>query len=541
MYKKILIGATLLLVVAVLVITATWFIHASAIKKDVVEKLALLNTENSNLSYEAITTSGFPSSMTVSIVKPHFTGRMDKIIAASDFQKMFNQGVLPEWNEDYLLDGNIEISVNAISNKFTLVSHGNWIGKGSIGGQPISLTSESSGDSICELQMKHGNGIFGNLWNFYSLMNIHETFAHDFRSFDCYNSGGKVINGDTKEVVISNGPVRFHIDHTPNGNLSSGRFYLLSTDLEATKASDAIYTIYYKMLAPKLQASLPSVYGKQNVEIDMSYNGPNDFKNQDVKKLPLDISINKFHLASNASISDITLRVTSDIKNDARTASLAYKSEFTATELFQALLKQELNAIVNSVISGATPANPGIREKLASMPPESIESLIVTIIPNLAAQGKMVTRVEASYNGDENFTSGQATLNALELSSALYGITASGSAKRDKSSPMPSGSMAILCNNCFKMIDDGIGYFNRIRYAISVLQPGKVSNVNFPPETVQGIKNFLIALNPNAGNTGIIKFDIINNGSGATTVNGRSMAEVISLFSQNVTSTINKK
>lgn len=543
MRKLIILGLVTFVLISISALGITWLNRANAVKKDIADQLAILNTGDSRISYEAITASGFPFSMNISIVKPHFTGRIDKLLENLHMKEALRISTLPEWSEDYTLDGSIDLNVNALSNKFKMVMRGNWAGKGNINGKTVALTSQSAGDSTCSLELKRTSGMFDNLWNFYSLRDNRETFIENFRSFDCVNTGGKMINDETKEVISSYDGMRVYLTRAPQAGGSSIRFYLQVKDVETTKSYDDIYAIYSQAFYPNKPFSLPSVYGKQNIEFDISYNGTEDWKNPEARNIPLEIKINKFYISSAVYQTTMNLSLTHELKNDTRNANITFRIETTATELLRTLLKDKLREAADSVISGEAPLSSEIKEKLANLSPEAVDKLILSIIPDFASLGKMVEAIDASYSGTKDFTSSQVNLALFEFSATPYGLTATGSANRDKSNPVPSGNLSISCNNCLKMIDDAIDYFKRVQAAAHIFNSEKSVVTDISPESVQAVKDVLLELSKQGASEdkNNLKFDIINSGAAELTINGRKLSDVMGLFGNRVEPTLKKK
>lgn len=535
MRNLILIGLAAFFLMMAATVSVMWWTRSIAVKKQVETMVESFNTglknKDSSLTYESISVSGFPFTMNVTIAKPHFAGRMDKILDDPKIKESLGIKALPEWSEDIAIDGKVVFGVDALSNKFKLEVIGGWVTKGNIAGKIIETTSQADGGNVCELQLK-GGGIFGDLWNFNIISNDGKEAAKSFRSLDCVTSSGKSINSSTKEALVNFGGGRLFVSRTPKNDVSDIRFYLNAKDFEVTKAYDEIASMYGKVL--NQNNAFKSTVGKVNVDIDLSYSGTEDFKNPNAKNLPLDIAINKFHIADNSYQTDSNLHITNNISGGIRNVALTYKTEITATELFRNIFKERLHAVVDTVVSGATPESPEVKEKLTSLSSEAVDSLINSIVPDFASLGKMVAAVEANYTGDESFSEFKANLTALELSASPYGIMGTGAVKHDKNMQIPAGNLSITCRNCLKMIDDGMAYFTRLVIAGAVLEPSKFASVSVPAETTQAIKNFLLALQTSPDNKIDLKFDIVGKETNEATINGKSTAEVMALFNQTI-------
>ncbi len=539
--KLIIIGLVAFILVAGGALGISWSNNASAVRKEVESRVASLNTADSKVTYEAITTSGFPFSMKVSIVKPHFTGRVDKIADSFNLKKILKVDAFPEWEQDYILDGSIDLSVNLLSNKFKVEVNGNASGKSTIAGKPLAVSSIAAGnENMCELELRRSGGVFGKMWNFSSLSDAKERLLTDFVSLDCVGSGGKTINSDSKETLSSNAGGRLYLFHTERNGLSNVRFYLQLKDAEVSRAYDDIYINFMKVLFPNKKLVFPSVYGKQNIEIDLSYNGPEEWKEANAKDMPLEFKVNKFLFYNSAYQANTNLSIANNVSGNERNMSLVYKTELSGTELFRVLLKEQLRTLVDSL---PKVDSTGKKEAAADLPTETIDKIILSSIPDFTVLGKMVFGINASYKGDEKFSSGNIDLSSLELSATPYGITGKGSAQYSTASMFPVGNVSISCNNCFSLIDDLLSYFNRVKTAVSVFNQSKTPPVNVSPEIVQAVKNFLLNLSPqtDGNNKGNLKFDLVNNGKEPPSINGKNAEEISALFNKTVLPVMNNQ
>jgi hypothetical protein len=536
MRKIILIGIATFIFVSAAALSIIWFSRAAAVKKDTEAFLASLSTPNGKFTYEKVEVSGFPTSMNIAIFKPNFSGRVDKLFQDLNLNKTLKIPALPEWNEDYTLNGNITVKVNALSNKYKLEVNGEYSGKGNVAGKPIMLTSQSEGSSSCELQLKNTNGIFGNLWNIHSLTKNSDKLFQDFRSLDCVHSAGKLLNSETKEAMASYGESRIFISRTPENNLSNIRLYVQIKDTEVQKSYDDVYIAYQGMFAPQKKFVLPSYYGKQNIELDITYNGTEDWKNPEAKNLPLEIRIDKLSMSNAAYNSDTSFKLTNALKDNVRNASLSYKTESAATELLRTMLKTQLGGLADSILSNEIPSSPAVKEKLASLPTGELDRLINSVVPDFVSLGKTVSGLSVDYSGDGSFTEGQINLTDFEISVAPYGITATGSTKRSKgegSRTISSGNISLSCRNCPSLIDDVVVYINHVKDVMAIFSPTSVA-FNISPENVKSFKNFLLAFEPTeeSGDKNIFKFNITSDGKGGITVNKQDSLHVLKIINE---------
>jgi hypothetical protein len=521
MLKKILAGFAALLVASIGGFYALWSNNANNTKKEIEQIVTNLNGLNSTVTYDTLIASGFPFELNISIVRPHIMGHIDRLISKDFIENGLHKQALPDWSEDFTLNGNIVLSANLFSNKYKMLVQGNWDGKSSIAGKPVAVSSESIGDSMCELQLQRTPAeMLENLWNFKPFteakMDASSGFMENFRSFECTNLGGKLIDSTSKEVIASNSGSNLLIARTPSQDgLSNIHFYVKIVDSEVTKAGDAFFANYTQAFNSNAQPLPLSLSGKQNMEIDISYNGADDWKNPEAKNLPLDVQISKFIFSSDAGQGNISFHLSNDKKDAVRNASISYKSEVTATDVMRKITAEN---IANTF-------------RTTTVKPEELATIAFSVTPDFTSLGKIVAAIDAKYTGDDNFN-GEATLSSFELSTTPYGLTANGSAKKLAESPAPNGNLSISCNNCIALIDDGAAYAKRVQSAIATFEPQTAAFIDVSPESVQKFKDFLLAIStPTDGN---LKFDIVSTGTAEPTVNGKNISEIMALFSQQV-------
>ena len=532
MRKLILLAVTMFIVVGGAAFTVNWFSRASAAKSDIERIVADLNKRFPTFSYESISTSGFPRSLTVSIVKPHFSGDMP-----DEFMKRlrppYGEQTLPVWHSDILLDGTLEISVNTFSNQYMLVTRGDWKIDYKAGEQLFSSRSQSVADGICELSVDQSASIISAMWNFEALAPNPQTFFQNFRSLNCVSQGFTTYN-PKNEVLGSSGPIRFYISNTPSGAATAARLYVQAKDSELTEVFDKEYSAFAKLFA------IPFVpyaqYGKQNMEIDLSYKGAKDWGSEEAKNIPLDFTIDKFDISNAAYNSNFSSHITHALSGANRTGSLTFKSEYTPLYAYTAILHNILQQVVDIIKNTPQQGQEQGQKSLSSYSEEELNALFSALTPDLLSLGKMVLSFDGTYAGAADFSSGEAKLNHAEISATPYGITASGNIKKESTQLFPAATATINCSNCLSMIDDAAAYANRIDAALRKINPdaAKVGAGAIDPKHVSGAKEFLSALNaasatPDKTN---LTFSITSDGAGNFSVNGKNMAEVLTLYNR---------
>lgn len=532
-----IVGAGTFLIVGVAALAINWYTSSKNVKTNVENYIASINAENQKITYDSVTVSGFPFSMNVSIINPHFVGRIDKLTFAPWIATLMKIEKLPQWDEDLKINGAITLSVNMISTKFGIGINGSSVENSVIEGKKISLSGKLGGDAICELLLHDAANMFGKLWNFNYLKANKDEVLERLRMIDCVFPQTESVNNETGETILTADGGRMYISREPQEKTSDIRLYFNLKNLEMTSAYNSVLAVYQQALSPFYANSGFTPVGKKNIEIDAQYSGTEDWQNPEAKNLPLDIKINKLVISDDSYNSSSSLHASNSFANGNRSITIDYKSESTANKLFSEVFKDSLIGIANNMVYEQKKSEErGLKQseaiaKLASLSREEAENLVSPMVPDFNYLGKMETEFNGSYSGDDNFTNVNANLNSFKLSATPYGITANGNVNRNPSSPMPSGNLSILCRNCIVMVDDLFNYISRAKDVVAMLDES-VSNVNIPPHAAKGVKDFLVAIQQE-NKSDDLTFDI-KGGSSGVTVNGKSIAEVMDLFNKTV-------
>ncbi len=484
----------------------TWFVQASAAKKSVEQAIAQANQNGFTLTYDSLATSGFPTALTVSIVKPHFTGRIDPI-AKAFLASMPNPDVqnMPEWDVDVALDGNVDLSVNFLSDHYTMNMSGNFRSGSKIGGQ-AEPGSESVGSSTCSVQIQHPHAVFGILWNFELLAQEGADLPHNLRMVDCVIPAHTMTDAASKEVLMNHADSRIYVTSAPSGNQQQLRIVVKMGDTEVTPAGDKWFAAYSAALVPHGMPPHLSVYGKQNLDLDVTYNGPSDWQAHGADT-PLDINISKFSLNSQVSKSDLVFHFSNTPSNGSHTGALSFKATTSVTEQYDALMQELVHNFINDLYTSTDPQLTALRESVQGFKPDDLYSIVSPAIPSLHSLGTLVQAVDVSFQLAPGFSSGDINLAGLEFSASPYGITAKGTATRTAGQPMPAVDMSFACNNCLKLVDDIVDYTGRVQKVVVAIHPEKAAALTIDPALVDGIKGLMGAL------------ALPNNGADKTTLN----------------------
>ena len=211
MRKILTVSLISFLALAVGAFFISWYLQAWIAKKSVVDTIARLNTDSPYITYSAIETSGFPKNVFVTIMNPRFTGQVDTLLqsiktTAPDGKTTSPFDGMKEWNEDAMLEGSVTLGVNAMSDDYTMRISGNWKNTSTLKGKTIAaVAGVSKGDTICTLQLAHGDGLLGNMWNFKLFSDDKQGYNRlkDLRLVDCSNPASTFSDQSTNDVLAS--------------------------------------------------------------------------------------------------------------------------------------------------------------------------------------------------------------------------------------------------------------------------------------------------------------------------------------------------
>jgi hypothetical protein len=529
MRNAFIIALIIFVLVAGAAYSISWFSQASAAHTAIEKAIESINQRHPKITYEGITTAGFPTELRVSIVKPQYNG----VVPADLMAEISGQrGKNMEWKNSIALDGAITFTINAYSNQYKMLVDGEWRMTSTLNGATINGISKSKGPSICTLDLVSNQGFTSNLWNFSAIVQSPKELAQNLQKFDCYFQGGELLDPANNKRQASYGLTRFYLNNTPSGNSTSARAYIKLTDSEVTPYYDKKMAELWRALYGDMMTApfLGAVQGKQNAEFDISYSGPIDWSQPGANTMPLDIQIGKFNVSNAIYQSDFTFRLTNALKEAQRSARLMYKAEMQAKPAYNELNKAILQSFIHSVYTDEKATD--LKAAFANYTPEQAYQILLPALPDIASLGKITSALDISYNGADGWKKGDIDLSTFELSTTPYGLLAKGKGKLAETSPIPSVGISLACNNCMQMVDDIVGYVERIRRTVSAFSPEQAMAMSISPEQVFGFKNFLKALGQAAASKDgkrYLSYSIATNGVDGT-VNGKSMQEVMMLF-----------
>lgn len=508
-----------------------WFSQASRIKHSI-EQLAGRADAPYTFTYDAIETSGFPSKLDITIVRPHFKGHIDTLLKSLDPVKF---AALPEWTEEWH-QGNITLSTNALSTHYRLRLDGDWQGSGLLKGYVISTLVKPAGAFALDLRLDpHG---FGALWNAGSQR--WDDAMKNFRSIDVVLPAYVMTEQSSGQVLAQSGPGRLYITRGGKGGREQLRIYIKSTDSEITPRGDELVTTYRQALDPgDLLPSRLSYYGKQNVEFDFSYDGPADFPKEGLGMTPLSATLSVFDVHNTVYTLGGNMHLTNSGTGNRRNAHLDFRLESAFAEPYDALTQDMLRSFIHRMYTDkANPRIAAFKPQIERYTESEMLSILYPALPHFHALGKLVQALDVTMQGNSALTQGDITLPMIELSATPYGLTGTGTAKLAEGSPIPQANVTLACRNCPQMVDDIMGYKSRLQTVVAYFNPDEAALLASDARLADGIKRFLTAIATPEGDT--YRYAIASDGAMGISLNGKPMEEIMALYAQYVTPYLRK-
>lgn len=528
MRKNAFMALALALAVAAGGFAVTWFLQAKQLKKTLEVYLARLSETAPGFRYEAIEMSGFPSEVSVSIVNPRFTGRVDEVLKTIAEHEGSTRAfsAAKSWEEDVALNGAITFSINAFSNRYGARIRGEWHEKGMVGDTPTALTLHAEAESQCVLEMKRASGLFGPLWS-YELLEDRTALVKAVRALDCVFPAHTLADAASGEIFMQSAGTRFYLSHEPgDADWISFRLYLQSDANAFTVRGDDLMALYMRAFVPGRSAVRYSLYGKQNLLVDMSYAG-----RENTSPPEFELRVEKFNFTSDLHSLKGHVHALSKAASTGREGKLNLRFSASFAPEFREALLETLTDILEEARQSADPKLVYLQPYVQRYSLEQARQIIGQALPDLHSLGVITQAVDYSVQGSADFTKGQFSLNELELSTGLYGLSGKGNGSRTDGQMFPQANLTLACRQCLVMIDDAAAYSARLSEAVAAFDAELGQRLLLSPAKAQGLKNFLSALAPPA--EGNLQLEIVSGEKGFT-VNGHALDEMVSLYHEHV-------
>lgn len=540
MRKNVSVGVFALAAVAAGIWCASWYAQAQNVQRSVEGWINYLNAGQTYLTYDALEISGFPTQVKATLTNPAFSGRIDQLLVRLDKDKTLFPQPLPAWQEEMKMDGILSLTVNAFSDKYKMEMTGKWLQHSGMNNQPVAaFVSREPFSSACELEMKRGT-FLTNMWSF-KVVESPEKFFDEFRSIDCAASDSVLVDEASGKTIVSSGPTRVYVAKESAGDQERVQFNLKYENVEMTKEWENLLMAYVQAFSPGYYyPSMYAAYGKQNGEIDFSYQGPSFAKgNTDIPAF--EVNLAKFNL-SNAlySGSGHLLAKSEAVAGDNIRAAFNSRFEFSYTPQYDALLEELARSYIDFTAKNDSAGNSELRNILLTRTPEQTFAMVKPAIPKLSPLGTWLQSTDLSYEGKKDTMLGNLKLADFVLSTTPYGITGNGTAQRNEGSLFPEANFTFKCTSCTLLMDDLTGYINHVLQVAHSFYPEEPQyDYQISPNVIQGLKQFLSEISTAGAeeNTkGNYLFAITSNPTGNMVIGGHNLAEIMTLYQQHVAS-----
>lgn len=525
--------------------SAYWYKKSEDFKQNVVAGISELNAkvkpllkDGEFLRYESVQSSGFPLSMKLTLVKPVMT------IPASGIMKhapkdTWKGEVSPEfeWTEELGWGDSVSLSSDVLGSKFEAALNGDVTWKTTTGGTVRHAMLASSATPLtCELKTKPT----GFMVTFPQFKDA-ESFFEAFESIHC-GSSNSVMKDATGATIATTDSYRIGMTNTVNAGHRSAKIKYQIVNSEYLAAGDAIVNNYVNIIAEaikqqpqKLTYSL-SEAGKNNINVDITYNGPDNAAAIDNPNSTIALDINALDLNSNLLNSNNALHLLIEPQGENRRIVLKTQSKTNVSERYDQILSDNIRATLTDLANAEGKAGKELDIAQSIQKFGSIDSLMDTALPKLHKQGDIILNIDLEAVGKklDDSSEGQAKVNMFDIFTSLYGVKLKGELSSIKNKS-PASNVDITCLNCDTMIDDISNYFIRFATYINTVAPETKAPVP-SRELANGIKTFLrsVALNGNDPAAKDLNVQLIMKESGDFTVSGKPVMEAMQSYMTNI-------
>ena len=396
------------------------------------------------------------------------------------------------------------------------------------------MVSKQGGESRCTLNLERSNFLLGTLWNFQLLaQDDGKVFLQNFKNMDCSMAASTVSNPVTQEIYMSNGSGRFSVSHVKSEINREIRAYYKFSDMEVTPQGDVLFARYFRAFAPGyIYPVMFSAYGKQNMEMDLTLDGPLDLS-KDTANPDVKIALTKFDVTNslyNSKISFALNNATSKYNDKPlRSAYVTFRADSNFAEPYDKFMQSMVYASIQNIRNSKEPVTQPWQTRFNSYTPEQLYAIIYPSLFSLHGLGNIVQNLDVEYTGTPDFATGNISLKALELSSTPYGIKANGAGTIIDKKPQ-NAEFNLLCTHCLVMVDDMTGYTKRLQTTLSYFSPEYAANLAVPAGKVEAIKKLLSALAAkDPADQSNFHYNVKALGATPPSINGKPFGEVMAL------------
>lgn len=516
----------------------SWSTQAKKLKQALTEHIETLNNGVPYITYEKLETSGFPWNVYLSITDLRFTGRLDvflsKMLVEGDpkkFKELFPD--MRVWNEDVMFEGEITLGVNALSDRYSLKLDGTLKNSTFVDNNLINHHVKMDSPVTCSLELRRKRSFLASLWDITVLGNVEpRDFAEDLKELNCSFPPAQAYDTEKNEIMASKGPSQFSLVQNLDGNKRSARLYVKSDDVEVTPLGDSILHFYIQIVdGPEAVPPRLTDAGKQNAELDFSYEGPIDLK--DLTTEAMDVALNKAYVESKQGLSNMSFNYTVVPDGTKRDVSLQYGFQLLPKPGFDDMLKNKAYDYLHYIYTRSSPDLAAVQKSLSQYEEEKSYEIILPAIPNLEPLGAITQQLSLNYKGANDLKAGEFSLNQFEMGFTPYGIQAQGNLRLAEDQ-LPDPNFNITCRNCVQMLNDGVSYINRLHSSLAKFDAQTAAPLLIDPFWFNGIKQ-LLSQTARVNETSPADLNYMISGdsiTGEISVNGRPLSEIETLYTQ---------
>ena len=520
-----------------------WYTQATVAKEQVVRILEMANKEHPIISYESITNTGFPMAVGVSINKPVFDLPVSELLkpmaqampvspdgtGAADTRKAMLS--LPNWQENFAIDGSILITVDALSNTYKISSEGDTKITSSIGDDVLSYTAKAAaGDDVCYIAFNKSvaSQSFANMWNWQLLSEDPMKIVQNVQSLDCEGPAYSYVLDGSGEMMMESKPYTLNFANASKGEMFDFSFGLDLSGLTATTAYDKLLERYYALFA---DTKLPmhyygSIYGEQSAK----FKGVFKMHEAEPQTHPIHIEIEEFAFHSDISNTDYSMRMKfNPTGENAGSGEFQNRMTISANEQGYKLYLSQIEEVVGDLYA----------ENLfdeATVSREKLGELLKALVPNFHELGEVVYEIDVNGVAEEDGKMNMA-INNIEVGATPYGLKGGGALKLSSILiPIPTGNVDLACRSCDPFVTDLVGWFGKLKPLLAMSEEPDPELEMFlaldEEEVATRLKSFLRKIDSKGKDN--LDFAVKLTEAGAFTVNELDSGALMVVFNEEI-------
>ena len=535
--KKFGIVVIALLLIAVGGYVGVWYAQAKVAKSQVMAGLDAVNGLHPLISYESITTTGFPLSVGVSINQPVVEVPVSKFLKpfahalpiAPDGSEVANIRRsflnIPAWQEKIVLDGRIVVTVDALSNSYHIRPEGSYAGNTAIGDEDWKYAI-NSGDEARGCHIAFNQGIasesFLQLWNWQLLSEDPEVLLRNIKKVDCDIPSIEYFSNLLDKQSYNSEPSHIFFENNSTADVLDFKFDLNLPGMQANEAYDELAERYFQLIynRPLPDHYRLSLYGKQSMRLK----GEVSINEKQPEKHPMRIVLDQFVFNSEVANTEYSLRlITNPTGDTSGTGELVNRLTASANEKGYDLYLSRIEEAIG-----------GLHDQLAllgdapDVNKDELTAMIKNVVPRAHELGEMIFSIDANLDAKE---AGSVALNIgdIELGATPYGLKGNGGFEvASIALPIPTGQVDLECRSCEHFVTDIVKWSAKLKplMRVSGNESEYAAFLNMDEQELGArLVRFLKSID-SSGNADL-KFAIKLDESGVFTVNKLSTNELV--------------